>query len=121
MDIHPIRNDKDHARALARIEKLWGSRRGTPEAETLEVLVTLVDAYEAKHHAIEAPDPIDAILFRMEQQGLTRKDIEPMIGGRARVSEILNHKRPLTIAMIRHLRTGLGLSADVLIGRDRAA
>ncbi|MBM4394445.1 MAG: transcriptional regulator [Deltaproteobacteria bacterium] len=121
MDIHPIRNDEDHGRALARIEELWGSPQGTPEAEALEVLVTLVDAYEAQHHAIEAPDPIEAILFRMEQQGLTRRDLEPLIGGRARVSEVLNRRRPLTLAMIRRLRAGLGLSADVLVGKERAA
>jgi HTH-type transcriptional regulator/antitoxin HigA len=121
MDIHPIRNDEDHARALARIEELWGSPAGSPEAEALEVLVTLVDAYEAKHHTIEAPSPVEAILFRMEQQGLTRQDLEPMIGGRSRVSEVLNRRRPLTLAMIRRLRSGLGLSADVLVGQDRAA
>jgi HTH-type transcriptional regulator/antitoxin HigA len=121
MDIHPIRNDEDHARALARIEELWGYPAGSPEAEVLEVLVTLVDAYEAKHHAIEAPSPVEAILFRMEQQGLTRQDLEPMIGGRSRVSEVLNRRRPLTLAMIRRLRNGLGLSADVLVGQDRAA
>jgi HTH-type transcriptional regulator/antitoxin HigA len=121
MDIQPIRNDEDHALALARIDGLWGSREGTSESEALEVLVTLVDVYEAKHHAIEPPDPIGAILFRMEQQGLTRRDLEPMIGGRARVSEVLNRKRPLTLAMIRRLRAGLGLSADLLVGEERAA
>jgi HTH-type transcriptional regulator/antitoxin HigA len=116
MIIHPIRNDDDHGRAMSEIERLWGSREGTPEADALEVLVTLVDAYEAKHHAIEPPDPIEAILFRMEQQGLTRKDLVPMIGSRARVSEVLNKKRPLTLAMIQRLRAGLGISADVLVG-----
>jgi HTH-type transcriptional regulator/antitoxin HigA len=73
MDIHPIRNDRDHARALKRVEKLWGARPGTLAAEELEVLATLIDAYEAKHHPIEPADPIDAILFRMEQMGLTRR------------------------------------------------
>ena len=121
MDIHPIRNDDDHALALARLGELWGSPEGTPEAEALDVLVTLVEAYESKHHAIEDPDPVEAILFRMEQQGLTRHDLEPLIGGRARVSEVLNRKRPLTLAMIRRLRSGLGLSADVLVGEGRAA
>ena len=76
MNVHPIRNDDDHARALARIEELWGSPEGSPRSEALEILVTLVDAYEAKHHAIEAPSPVEAILFRMEQQGLTRQDLE---------------------------------------------
>lgn len=113
--IHPIHNDDDHARAMTEIEQLWGAAEGTPEADALEVLVTLVDAYEAKHHAIGSPDPIEAILFRMEQQGLTRNDLVPMIGTRARVSEVLNKKRPLTLPMIIRLRAGLGISADVLV------
>ncbi len=118
MYIHPIRNDRDHARALREIEKLWGAHAGSPEAEKLEVLVTLVDAYEAKHHPIEPPDPIEAIRFRMEQEGLTRADLEKLIGSRARVSEVLSGRRPLTLAMIRRLRDALGISADVLIGRE---
>jgi len=90
MDIRPIHNDREHALALAEIDGLWGAADGSPEADRLEVLVTLVNAYEAEHHPIEPPDPIDAIRFRMEQQGLTRKDLEPFIGGRARVSEVLS-------------------------------
>jgi HTH-type transcriptional regulator/antitoxin HigA len=121
MDIHPIRNDRDHARALRRVEKLWGARAGTPAAEELEVLATLIDSYEAKHHPIESPDPIDAILFRMEQMGLTRADLVPIIGSRSRVSEVLNRRRDLTIAMIARIREKLGISADTLIGRRRAA
>ena len=115
--LHPIRDDEDHARAMRQVEQFWGAQAGTPESDALEVLVTLIDAYEAKHHAIEPPDPIEAILFRMEQQGLTRNDLIPMIGSRARVSEVLNRKRPLTLAMIQRLRAGLGISADVLLGR----
>ena len=107
----------DYDAALEEIERLWGADAGTPKAERLEVFVTLVDDYEAKHHAIDAPDPIAAIEFRMEQDGLSRKDLEPMVGGRARVSEILNRKRPLSLAMVRRLREGLGISADVLVGR----
>ena len=121
MEVHPIRNDSDHAQAMARIEALWGADPGSRAAEELEVLVTLVDAYEARHHAIQPPDPIEAIRFRMEQMDLTRKDLEGILGSRARVSEILARKRPLTLAMIRRLRAGLGLSADVLVGRDEAA
>ena len=122
MDIRPIHDDADHARALAEVETLWGAAEGSPEAERLEVLLTLVNAYEVEHHPIDPPDPIEAIRFRMEQQGLTRKDLEPLIGGRARVSEVLNRKRPLTLAMIRRLRRSLGISADVLVGDDvRAA
>lgn len=121
MEVHPIRDDNDHAQAMVRIEALWGADAGSTAAEELEVLVTLVDAYEARHHAILPPDPIEAIRFRMEQMDLTRKDLEGMLGSRARVSEILARKRPLTLAMIRRLRAGLGLSADVLVGRDEAA
>jgi HTH-type transcriptional regulator/antitoxin HigA len=121
MDIHPIRNDRDHARALRRVEELWGARAGTPAAEELEVLATLIDSYEAKHHPIESPDPIDAILFRIEQMGLTRADLVPIIGSRSRVSEVLNRRRDLTIAMIARIREKLGISADTLIGRQRAA
>lgn len=121
MDIEPIHNDRDHSRAMRQIEKLWGAKKGTPEAKKLEVLVTLVEAYETKHHHIGPPDPIEAIRFRMEQEGLSRVDLEKMIGSRARVSEILNRKRPLTVAMIRRIRDGLGISADVLIGRKSSA
>lgn len=98
-----------------------GGARSAPEAEKLEILVTLVDAYEAKHHRIDPPDPIEAIRFRMDQEGLTRADLEKLIGSRARVSEILNRRRPLTVAMIRRLRDALGISADVLIGRESSA
>ena len=118
MDIRPIRTEEDHARALEQIEHWWGAPAGSPEAEQLEVLVTLVEAYEVRHHPIDPPDPIEALLFRMEQQGLTRADLEPCLGGRARVSEVLNRKRPLTLRMIRRLREVFGISADVLVGRD---
>jgi HTH-type transcriptional regulator/antitoxin HigA len=121
MDIRPIRGKRDHAEAVRQIGKLWGARAGSPEAEKLEVLATLVDAYEAKHHRIDPPDPIEAIRFRMEQEGLTRADLEKLIGSRARVSEVLNRRRPLTVAMIRRLRDALGISADVLIGRESSA
>jgi HTH-type transcriptional regulator/antitoxin HigA len=121
MDIQPIRNQRDHAKALREVERLWGARARTPEAEKLEILVTLIDAYEAKHHPIDPPDPIDAIRFRMEQMGFTRKDLIDIIGSRARVSEVLNRRRPLTVAMIVRLREKLGISADVLIGPQRRA
>ena len=121
MDIEPIHNDRDHKKALAHIEKLWGARKGSASAKKLEVLVTLVEVYEAKHHAVAPPDPIEAIRFRMEQAGLTRADLEKLIGSRARVSEVLNRRRPLTVAMIRRLRDALGISADVLVGRESNA
>ncbi len=116
MQIRPIRTEADHDSAVARIAELIGARPDTAEGEELDVLATLVDAYEAKHHAIDAPDPIAAIQFRIEQQGLTRKNLEPLIGSRARVSEVMTRKRTLTLAMIRRVRKELGISADVLIG-----
>ncbi len=115
IQIHPIRTESDHERAVARISELMGAAPGTPEGDELDVLATLVDAFEAKHDAMEAPDPVTAIQFRMEQQGLTRKDLEPLIGSRARVSEILTRKRNLTLDMIRRVKLGLGISADLLI------
>lgn len=116
MAIFPIRTKSDHARAVARIAELIGAKPGTPEGDELDVLATLADAYEARHDALDTPDPVSAILFRMEQQQLTRKDLEPMIGSRARVSEVLSAKRNLTLRMVRQLRSGLGISADLLIG-----
>ena len=118
MQIHPIRNEADHDSAVVRIAELMGAKPDTAEGEELDILATLVDAYEAKHHAIDAPDPIAAIQFRMEQQGLTRKNLEPLIGSRARVSEVMTRRRSLTLAMIRRVRNELGISADVLIGHS---
>jgi HTH-type transcriptional regulator/antitoxin HigA len=117
MRIHPIRTEADHDSAVARIAELIGAEPDTAKGEELDILATLVDAYEAKHHAIDAPDPIAAIQFRMEQQGLTRKNLEPLIGSRARVSEVMTRRRPLTLAMIRRVRDELGISADLLVGR----
>jgi HTH-type transcriptional regulator/antitoxin HigA len=114
-DPRAIRNEADHDAAVARIADLMGSAPGTPESDELDVLATLVDAWEAKYQPIDAPDPITAIQFRMEQQGLSRKELEPIIGSRARVSEVLNGKRKLTIGMIRRVRDELGISADLLI------
>jgi HTH-type transcriptional regulator/antitoxin HigA len=115
MQVRPIRTEEDHEEAISRIEKLIGAAAGTPEADELDLLATLVDAYEAKHYPMDAPDPVVAIEFRMEQLGLTRKDLEPFIGSRARVSEVLNRKRGLTLEMIKRLRSGLGIPADLLI------
>jgi HTH-type transcriptional regulator / antitoxin HigA len=122
--IKPIRTKKDYEAALVELEKLWGAKSGTAAGDRLDVLATLVDAYEAEHFPMDPPDPIEAIKFRMEQQGLTRKDLEPLIGTRTRVAEILNRKRNLSIAMIRRLNVRLGISADVLIRsvrKDKAA
>ncbi|MBM4354706.1 MAG: helix-turn-helix domain-containing protein [Deltaproteobacteria bacterium] len=116
MEIRPIFNEKDHKLALAEIDRLWDSEEGSSDRERFAVLVALVAAYEEKHHPIDPPDPIDAIRFRMEQGGLSRKDLEPMIGSRARVSEVLNGRRELTLPMIRRLSRGLGITADILAG-----
>jgi HTH-type transcriptional regulator/antitoxin HigA len=118
MDVRPIRNKSDHARALRRIEELMDAAAGSPEAEELDVLATLVDAYEERNFPISDPNPLDAIRFRMEQLGLTRKDLEPLIGSRARVSEVLNGRRPLSINMIRRLHSELGIPLESLVGGD---
>ena len=115
MQLRPIRSKRDHAAALKEAEALWNARKGSPEEDRLLVLTLLIEAYEREHFPIPAPDPIDLLLHVMEARGLTRKDLEPYIGSRARVAEVLNRVRPLTIEMIRRLRDGLGLPADVLI------
>ncbi|MBI3744849.1 MAG: helix-turn-helix domain-containing protein [Chloroflexi bacterium] len=115
LEIHPIKTEADHDAALARAAALMDAEEGTPEADELDVLATLIEAYEDKHYPMDPPDPIEAIKFRMEQQGLTRKDLEPMIGTRTRVAEVLNGKRNLSIAMIRKLHAELGIPAEVLI------
>ncbi len=122
-ELKPIRTEADYDMALAKLSRLWGAKAGTPAGNRLDVLATLIDAYEAEHHPIDPPDPIEAIKFRMEQQGLTRKDLEPLIGTRTRVAEVLNRKRSLSIGMIRRLHRGLGISAEILIrpSRGRAA
>jgi HTH-type transcriptional regulator/antitoxin HigA len=117
--VTPIRTRKDYEAALKEVERLWGARAGTPDGDRLDVLATLIDAYEASQFPIDPPDPIEAIKFRMEQQGLTRRDLEPLIGTRTRVAEVLNRRRSLSIAMIRRLHQGLGISADVLIRPTR--
>ena len=114
--IRPIKTKQDHSAAVKRIEQLMGAKAGSVEGDELDMLATLVCAYEEKHFPMDAPDPVTAIQFRMEQQGLTRKDLEPMIGSRARVSEVMTGKRGLTLAMVRRVRDGLGISADLLVG-----
>jgi len=121
MTIHPIRNESDHQRALERIEALMAAKGGTAEGDELDVLATLVEAYEKKHFPIDAPDPVEAIKFRMEQLGLDRKDLEPFIGSRARVSEVLNRRRGLSLAMIRSLHQNLDIPLEALIGGDTPA
>jgi len=119
IEIKPIRSEADYEAALAEVKRLWGARLGTPEGDRLDVLATLIDAYERENHPIDPPDPIEAIKFRMEQQGLTRKDLEGILGTRTRVAEVLNRRRGLSITMIRQLHEKLGISAEVLIRPTR--
>lgn len=124
MEIKPIRTKADYRAALKEIEVLMSARPGSSEGERLDVLVTLVEAYERTHFPMDPPDPIEAIRFRMEQNGLTAKDLVPMIGQINRVYEVLNRKRPLTLRMIRRLHRELGIPAESLIretGERRAA
>jgi HTH-type transcriptional regulator/antitoxin HigA len=123
-EIRPIRTEADHAAAMEEVERLWGAKSGTVAGDRLDVLATLIEAYELRHHPIDPPDPIEAIRFRMEQQGLERKDLEPLIGTRNRVAEVLGRKRGLSIDMIRRLHDSLGIPAEILIRpsrRDEAA
>src|SRR3990172_4125936 len=116
MTIAPIKTSRDYDRALHRIEQLMEAEAGTKAGDELGVLTTLVEAYEAKHHAICPPDPIEAIKFRMDQLGMTRKDLEAMLGGRGRVSEILTKKRGLSLEMIRRLHRKLNIPLESLVG-----
>lgn len=113
--VRPIRSEADYEAALAEVESLMPARPGTPEGDRLEVLSALIEAYEAEHHAIDAPDPVALIEFVMEQRGLDRADVGKFIGTRGRVSEVLSKKRALSLPMIRRLHSGLGLPASVLV------
>ena len=115
MDITPIKTKRDYRRALKEIEGLMNAKRGTPEGDRLDVLVTLVEAWEAKHYPISLPNPIEAIRYHMEQQGLEPKDLVPYIGSRNRVYEVLNRKRQLTLKMVWRLHKSLGIPAESLI------
>ena len=115
MEIKPIKTESDYLNALNEIEKIIDAKRDTPEGDKLDILVTLVEAYEENNFPILPPDPVEAIIHQMESQGLSRKDLEPLIGSRARVSEILNRKRSLSLNMIRKLQKGLGISAEILV------
>jgi HTH-type transcriptional regulator/antitoxin HigA len=115
MDLKPIKTDADYRAALNRLEKIFDAPSGTPESDEVDILGLMVDDYENKHYPIEAPDPIEAIKIRMEEMHLKQVDLIPEIGGKSRVSEILNRKRRLTVDMIRKLTTRLNLSANLLI------
>jgi len=114
-NLKPIRSKAGYEAAMVEIERLWGARSGTPEGDRLDILATLVDAYENEHYPMDPPDPIEAIKFRMEQRGLTRKDLADILGSRTRVAEVLNRRRGLSINMIRRLHEKLGISVEVLI------
>ncbi len=118
-ELKPIRTSADYKNALAEVERLWGARSGTPKGDRLDVLATLIDLYEARHFPMDPPAPLEAIKFRREQQGLSRKELEPLIGTRARVAEVMNRKRSLSIDMIRRLHERLGISAEILIRPTR--
>ncbi len=115
MNIKPIKTKADYRAALKDVDALMGAKANTADGERLDVLVTLIEAYERKHFPLELPDPVEAIKFQMDQKGLTPKDLEPMIGRLNRVYEILNHKRPLTLKMIWKLHRGLDIPAESLI------
>lgn len=117
--IHPVTDSESHERALRRIEQLWDAALGSPEADELDALATLVDAYERRAFPIPPPDPVEAIEARREQLGWSRKDLEPLLGSRARVSEVLTRRRALTLPMIRRVHSVMGIPADVLITAPR--
>jgi HTH-type transcriptional regulator/antitoxin HigA len=123
MAIAPIKTQRDYKRVLKEIEGLMNAKRNTPEGDRLDVLVTLVEAWEAKHYPLDLPDAVEAIKHHMDQKGLTPRDLVPFIGSRNRVYEVLSRKRPLTLTMVRRLHAGLGIPAESLIkvGKKRAA
>jgi HTH-type transcriptional regulator/antitoxin HigA len=121
MNIRPIRTKADYRAALAEAERLMDATAGSPQGDKLDILATLIEAYERKHYPLDAPDPVEAIKFVMEQRGLTAKDLEPMIGRSNRVYEILTRKRALTLPMIRRLHDDLGIPLESLIGADSAS
>ncbi|MCH9022938.1 MAG: transcriptional regulator [Planctomycetes bacterium] len=115
MDIYPIRTENDYTKALGEIERLWAAEEGTDAGDMLDILVILVEDYEKKHHVIDPPDPVEAIKFRMEQMGLKHSDVAPYFGGKNRVSEVLRHKRKLTVHMMRNLSEKLNIPAESLL------
>ena len=114
-NLKPIRTKADYEASLAEIKRLWGARSGTPEGDRLDILATLIDVYENDHYPMDPPDPIEAIKFRMEQQGISRRELEEKIGGPSRASEILNRTRPLSLRQIRNLWNAFGIPPEVLI------
>jgi HTH-type transcriptional regulator / antitoxin HigA len=119
MNIKPIKIEADYDQALLEVERLWGSEANTPKGDKLDILITLVEAYERDHYPISPPDPVEAIKFRMDQLGLSRKDLEAYLGSRGRVSEILNYKRDLSITMIRELHSHLDIPLESLVLKSK--
>lgn len=119
MQVRPIRNKEDYGAALQRIERLWGAAPSTADGDVLDVLITLVEAYEREHFPIDLPDPVEAIKFRLEQQGKDYRALIGVIGQRTRVYEVMRRDRPLSLAMIRNLHRSLRIPAEVLIGGSR--
>jgi HTH-type transcriptional regulator/antitoxin HigA len=115
MEIRPIKTEEDYKATLSEVERMFEAEPDTPEGDRLEVLTTLLEAYERNHYSIPSPDPVEAIKYWMESRGITRQDLEPLLGSRARVSEIFNHRRGLTLTMIRNLHNKLGIPAEALI------
>ncbi len=115
MEIKPIKTESDYNESIKRIEELWGSKKDSPQGDELDLLVTLVESYELKHYPIAPPDPIDAIIFRMEQMGMTKTELAKYLGSQSRVSEILGRKRKLTLKMIKSLYSELKIPAEVLL------
>jgi len=118
MNIHPIKTEDDYCNAMQRIDVLMDALPGTEEGDELDVLATLVEAYERNHFPIDSPDPVEAILFRMEQMGIDRKALEPFLGGRNRVSEVLNRKRNLSMSQVRKLHDGLNIPLENLVNTN---
>ncbi len=120
MKIQPIKTEAHYDAALVEIDKLWGSPEGSAAGDRLDILLVLVESYEAQHHPIAPPDPVEAIKFRMEQMNLKRKDLEPFIGSRARVAEVINRRRSLSLPMIRKLHNSLHIPLESLVYGERA-
>jgi HTH-type transcriptional regulator/antitoxin HigA len=116
MKIKPIKSKRDYDAALKEVQQLWNAEPNTPDGDNLEILITLIEAYEEKHYPIDPPDPIEAIKFRMEQKGLRKVDLALMMGGKNRVSEVLSGKKPLTLKMIKNLHKEIGIPYESLIG-----
>jgi HTH-type transcriptional regulator/antitoxin HigA len=115
MGIKPINTEQDYNNSIRRIEELWGAKKDSPQGDELDLLVTLVESYEMRHYPIAPPDTVDAIIFRMEQMGMTKADMVQCLGSQSRVSEILNKKRKLTLGMIKAIYKGLKIPADILL------